>query len=67
MVISHSDKTNGMMFNLAKDCLLYHRILGKKGDTIKAKEYLNKAINHFKECGSDGWVKMAENELDELS
>jgi hypothetical protein len=32
-------------------------------DQSKAKEALNKAIEIFKKCGADGWVKKNEKEL----
>jgi hypothetical protein len=35
----------------------------RKGDKPKAKENLNKAIEIYKECGADGWMKKAEEEL----
>jgi hypothetical protein len=35
----------------------------KKRDKSKAKENLNKAIEIFKECGAEGWVKKYEEEM----
>jgi len=61
------DKRNGMMFNLGKDYALFAELLKRKGDKSKAKENQLKAIEIFKECGADGWMKKAENELAALS
>ena len=58
-----ADMRNGMMFYLGKDYALYAELLKRKGDQLKAKENLGKAIEIFKECGADGWVKKAEEEL----
>jgi class 3 adenylate cyclase/tetratricopeptide (TPR) repeat protein/ribosomal protein L40E len=62
-----ADKRNSMMFNLGKDYALYADMCNRKGDQSKAKENLNKAIEIYKECGADGWVKKAEEELAALS
>jgi hypothetical protein len=35
----------------------------RKGDTLKARENLGKAIEIFKECDADGWVERYEKEL----
>ncbi len=56
----------GMMWNLARDYALYAELFKRKGDLPKAKKNLNKAIEIFKECGSDGWVDKYEKELAEL-
>ena len=58
-----ADTRNGMMFQLGKDYALYAELFKRKGDTPKAKENLSKAIEIFKECGADGWVKRAEEAL----
>jgi tetratricopeptide (TPR) repeat protein len=58
-----ADRTNGMMFHLAKDYALYADLFKRKGDQTKAKENLSKAIQIYKECGADGWVKKAEEEM----
>jgi hypothetical protein len=52
-----------MMFDLGRDYTLYASLLKRKGDTLKAKEKLSKAIEIFKECGADGWVEKYEKEL----
>jgi hypothetical protein len=38
----------------------------RKGETLKAKENLSRAIEMFKECGADGWVEKYEKELTAL-
>jgi tetratricopeptide (TPR) repeat protein len=62
-----ADKRNGMMFYLGRDHALYADLLKRMGDQSKAKENLAKAIEIFKECGADGWVKKYEEEMASLS
>jgi len=62
-----ADKRNGVMFELGKDYALYAELFKRKGNIPKAKENLRKAIEIYKECGADGWVKKAEKELAALS
>ncbi|MFC1857932.1 adenylate/guanylate cyclase domain-containing protein [Thermodesulfobacteriota bacterium] len=57
----------GMMWNLAQDHALYAEFYKRKSDSSKANEKLNEAIEIFKECGADGWVKRYEKELASLS
>jgi hypothetical protein len=56
-----------MMFNLGRDYTLYADLFKRKGHRLKAQENLGKAIEIFKECGADGWVKKGEKELAILS
>jgi len=42
-------------------------VFGNKGDSSRAEENLNKAIETFKECGADGWVTKYEKEQASLS
>jgi tetratricopeptide (TPR) repeat protein len=58
---------NGVMLHLGKDYALYAEVFKRRGDTLKAKENLTKAIDIYKECGADGWVEKAEKELKALS
>jgi tetratricopeptide (TPR) repeat protein len=58
-----ADSRNGMMWSLGRDYVSYAKLLNRKGDQSKARETLTKAINIFKECGADGWVKRAEEEM----
>jgi len=62
-----ADSRNGTNFNLARDYLSYADLLRRKGDRLKARENLGKAIETFKECGADGWVEKAERKLAEIS
>ena len=62
-----ADQRNRMMFHLGKDYALYAELFNRKGDRVKAKENLGKAIEIFKECGADGWAEKAEKELATLS
>jgi predicted ATPase/class 3 adenylate cyclase len=62
-----ADKCNGVMFELGMDYALYAELFKRERDQTKARENLGKAIAIFKECGSDGWVKKAEEELAALS
>jgi tetratricopeptide (TPR) repeat protein len=62
-----ADQRNQMMFHLAKDYALYSDLLKRKGDRLKARENLGKAIEIFKGCGADGWVTKAEKELATIS
>jgi len=48
---------------LAQDHACYTEWFKIKGDIKGAKEQLTKAIEIFRECGADGWVKRTENEL----
>jgi tetratricopeptide (TPR) repeat protein len=58
-----ADQRNRMMFHLGKDYALYAELFNRKGDRVKAKENLGKAIEILKECGADGWVEKYEKEL----
>jgi len=61
------DKRNGTIWNLGRDYAHYAELLKREGDQSKAKKNLNKAIRIYKECGADGWLKKAEEELASLS
>jgi class 3 adenylate cyclase/tetratricopeptide (TPR) repeat protein len=68
--IKRSIETNqkhGMMWNLARDFALYSELFKRKNDLSKAEEYLNQAIEIFKECGADRWVDKYEKELASFS
>ncbi len=58
-----ADEKNGTMFNLGSDYALYAELLKRKGDLIKAKEKMNKAIEIYRVCGADGWLKKAQHDL----
>jgi hypothetical protein len=61
------DKRNGMMFHLGRDYVLYADFFKRKGDRLKARENLGRAIEILKECGADGWVRKYEKELASIS
>jgi class 3 adenylate cyclase/tetratricopeptide (TPR) repeat protein len=62
-----ADKGNNTMWSLGGDYASYAEWFRRKGDPPRAKENLAKAINIFKECGADGWVKKYEAEMASLS
>jgi tetratricopeptide (TPR) repeat protein len=62
-----ADKKNGTMFELGMAHALYAELLKRKGDQLKSKENLRKAIEIYKECGADGWVRKTEEEMAALS
>ena len=62
-----ADQRNAMMFHLARDYALYAELFKRKGDLPRAKENMGKAIEIYKECGADGWVTKAEEELAKLT
>jgi tetratricopeptide (TPR) repeat protein len=62
-----ADQRNRMMFHLGKDYALYADLFKRKGNRIKTRENLGRAIEIFKECGADGWVERYERELASLS
>jgi len=61
-----SNQRNQTMFCLGKDYALYAELFKRKGDRLKAKENLGKAVEILKECGADGWVEKYEKELGAL-
>jgi len=60
------DSKNGMKWSLAQDFAYYGELCRRRGDLAMAKEKLSKAIEIFKECGADGWVKKYEEELGKI-
>jgi len=58
-----ADRRNGMMLHLGRDHALCAELFKRKGDRSKFQEHLGKAIDLFKECGADGWLKKAEERL----
>jgi tetratricopeptide (TPR) repeat protein len=58
-----ADKRNGMKLFLGRDYALYAKLFRRIGDASKAKENVNKAIEIFRECNADGWVKIASEGL----
>jgi tetratricopeptide (TPR) repeat protein len=58
-----ADEKNNMRINLGKDYKLFSDILNRKGDKLQARECLIKAIEIFRECGTEERAKKAEKEL----
>jgi hypothetical protein len=62
-----ADKKNGTRWSLGRDYALCAELDRHKEDNKKARGGLLKAIQIFKECGADGWVRKYEEELASLS
>jgi tetratricopeptide (TPR) repeat protein len=62
-----TNKRDKMTWYLARNYTLYADLLKRKGDKLKSKENLIKAIEIFEECGAEGWVEKTEKELVTLS
>ena len=62
-----ADKKNDTRWHLGRDYALYAELFKRKGDQPKVKEKLGKAIEIFRECCADGWVKKYEKELASVS
>ena len=52
-----------MKHQLGHDYAIYAEIFKRKGQGLKSKETLGKAIEIFKKCGADGWVEKYEKEI----
>ena len=61
-----ADNRNGTMWQLGMDYAAYADLLKRKGDLPGAREKLGKAIEIYRECGADGWLKKARKDLAEL-
>jgi len=61
-----ADKRNGMRCDLGRDYALYGEFFKGKGESSKAKEFLERATEIFEECGADGWVRKTEGTLLEV-
>jgi tetratricopeptide (TPR) repeat protein len=57
------DRKNGTMGELGMAHALYAELLKRKGDLPGAKEQVSKAIEIYRECGADGWLKKAQQDL----
>jgi tetratricopeptide (TPR) repeat protein len=58
-----ADKRNGTMWQLGMDHAFYAELLKRKGDLAGAREKLGKAIEIYRECGADGWLKKAQEDM----
>jgi len=60
------DRKNCTKWNLGMDYACYAKLHKKKGNRSKTREMLNNAIDVFRDCCADGWVKKYEKELAKL-
>jgi tetratricopeptide (TPR) repeat protein len=61
-----ADQKNGMKWDVAMDYTLYADWFSRRCNPPRARENLSKAIEIFKECGADGWVKRTKEKLAQL-
>ena len=61
-----ANERNDTRFYLGMSYTLYAEFFKRKDNFSEARENLNKAIEILRECGADGWVKKAEEELGRL-
>jgi tetratricopeptide (TPR) repeat protein len=57
------DQQNGMQLLLGKDYLLSAGIWSRMGNPARAREDLIRTIEIFQQCGADGYLKKASQEL----
>jgi len=57
------DRQNGMQLLLGRDYLLSARIWNRMGHPVRAREELFRAIESFQQCGAQGYLKKASQEL----
>jgi class 3 adenylate cyclase/tetratricopeptide (TPR) repeat protein len=62
-----NDERNEMKWYTGKDYLLAGTYWKQKQDYSKAGEYLQKAMEIFRECGAEGWVESVRKEINALS
>jgi class 3 adenylate cyclase/tetratricopeptide (TPR) repeat protein len=58
-----ADSNNGTLLNLGRTYALYAELYKRRGDRKNARGAISKAIEVFKDCGSDGFLKRAEASL----
>jgi hypothetical protein len=58
-----ADTRNGTRWFLGQDYAVYADVCKAKGDMAGARANLNKAIDIYRQCGADGWVKRYESQL----
>ena len=58
-----ADSANGTLLNLGRNYALYAELCSRRGEPDKAVTAFQKAIAIFKDCGSDGFLKRAEEGL----
>jgi hypothetical protein len=57
------NRQNGMQLLLGRDHLLSARIWNRTGNPARAREDLTRAMEIFQQCGADGYLKKASQEL----
>jgi hypothetical protein len=57
------NRQNGMQLLLGRGHLLSARIWGRMGNPARAKEDLLLAVEIFQQCGADGYLKKARQEI----
>lgn len=62
-----ADERNGMRWHLGRDHALYADLFRRIGAFGEALMNLQEAVDFFKKCGADGWVKKYEEEIASLS
>jgi hypothetical protein len=55
-----------MDWRLAETYAAYAEFWRREGDGVKARKSLRTAIDIFRHCGADGWVKKYEEEMARL-
>lgn len=63
---AETHQKNKMRYHLAGDYAVRSAACKRRSDSMAAREYLTRAINIFKKCGTDGWVEKYEKALIEL-
>jgi hypothetical protein len=61
-----ADTRNGTTLELGRAHALYAELLKRKSDLAGAREQLSRAIEIYRECGAEGWLKKAQEDLAEL-
>jgi hypothetical protein len=62
-----ADERNGTRLQLGLDYALYGDLFIRQRDRAHAQENLGKAIEIFKKCGADGFVRKYEEEMAKLA
>ncbi len=57
------DTKNGLKLEVGLDYLVYADLFKKRKMNDKSKEKLSRAKHIFTECGADGWVQIADQEI----
>lgn len=60
------DQKNNLPYELGMDHYVYAEFFKRKGNILKARDKLDIALERYKKCGADGWVKRVEKDLADL-